>query len=124
MVAGSPGSGRGRVGPMTDKSAGQSAPQGDVAPDSTEAGWAARAALAETWNSLIDVTHELSGTEWALPTECPGWDVKDQLSHVIAVERTIMGEPTPAWDGPLGDHVKNDFAATNERWIAVRRSRP
>ena len=25
-----------------------------------------------------------------------------------------MGEPAPDWDGPLGDHVKNDFAATNE----------
>jgi uncharacterized protein (TIGR03083 family) len=32
-----------------------------------------------------------------------------------------MGEPAPDWDGPLGPHVKNDFAAMNERWIAVRR---
>ena len=32
-----------------------------------------------------------------------------------------MGEPAPEWDGPLGDHVKNDFAATNER---LRRRAP
>ena len=57
----------------------------------------------------------------SLPTECPGWDVKDQLSHLIGIERTIMGEAPPEWDGPLGDHVKNDFAASNEVWIAVRR---
>ena len=62
-----------------------------------------RAALAETWGALAEVCHELSDTEWALPTECPGWDVKDQLSHLIGIEQAIMGEPAPEWDGPLGD---------------------
>ena len=81
-------------------------------------------ALAETWGALAEVCSELSETEWALPTECPGWDVKDQLSHLIGIERAIMGEPVPEWDGPLGDHVKNDFAATNERFVAVRRALP
>ena len=66
----------------------------------------------------------MSDTEWALPTECPGWDVKDQLSHLIGIERIIMGEPAPEWDGPLGDHVKNDVGARNEAWIAVRRPLP
>jgi len=92
--------------------------------DWQQRGLKATAALAETWGSLSDVTYELSATEWSLPTECPGWDVKDQLSHLIGIERSIMGEPEPAWDGPLGDHVKNDFAARNERWIAARRPFP
>jgi uncharacterized protein (TIGR03083 family) len=86
-------------------------------------GVAARRALAETWGSLADACHELSSTEWALPTECPGWDVKDQLSHLIGIERSIMGEPAPVWDSPLGPHVKNDFAAVNEPWVAMRRAR-
>ena len=34
-----------------------------------------------------------------------------------------MGEPVPEWDEPLGAHVKNDFAATNEPFVAVRRAR-
>ncbi len=94
----------------------------------TENGWeelgrAASHALAETWGSLADACHELSKTEWALPTECPGWTVKDQLSHLIGVERSIMGEAAPAWNGSLGAHVKNDFAASNERFVAVRRAR-
>ncbi len=100
---------------MTDNDAGQR--------DLSEVGRAARDALGETWGGLAEVSHALTETEWARPTECPGWDVKDQLSHVIAVERTILGEPAPEWDGPLGDHVKNDFARSNEAWIAVRRSR-
>ena len=60
----------------------------------------------------------------AWPTECPGWDVKDQLSHLIGIERALMGEAAPAWDGPYGDHVQNDFARSNEPWIAVRRPFP
>ncbi len=84
----------------------------------------AAGALAETWGGLAAVTEELSSTEWARPTECPGWDVKDQLSHVVGIERSIMGDPAPEWDGPLGEHVRNDFAALHEPWIAVRRPRP
>jgi uncharacterized protein (TIGR03083 family) len=94
-----------------------------------DGGWAQRgreatAALAETWGALAEVSYELSATEWALPTECPGWDVKDQLSHLIGIERSIMGESAPEWDGPLGAHVRNDVAAMNERWVAVRRPLP
>jgi len=89
-----------------------------------ERGLAARAALAETWGGLAEACYELSSSEWALPTECPGWDVKDQLSHLIGIERTIMGEPAPDFDGPFGGHVRTDFAKGNEPWIAVRRPRP
>ena len=102
---------------MSDNGAGQDA-------DWLRQGCGHRAALAETWGSLAEVCSELSETEWALPTECPGWDVKDQLSHLIGIEQAIMGEPVPEWDGPLGEHVKNDFAATNEPFVAVRRPLP
>ena len=81
-------------------------------------------ALRETWAGLAEACYELSDTEWALETECPGWDVKDQLSHLIGIERALMGEAAPAWDGPYGDHVQNDFARSNEPWIAVRRPFP
>jgi uncharacterized protein (TIGR03083 family) len=100
---------------MGDNGAGQG---GDWLRD----GLLARNALGETWEGLAEVCWELSTTEWALPTECPGWDVKDQLSHLIGIELAIMGEPVPEWNGTLGDHVKNDFAATNEPFVAVRRA--
>lgn len=99
---------------MTDNGAGQDG-------GFRQQGMRATEALQETWSGLAEACFELSSNEWALPTECPGWDVKDQLSHLIGIERTIMGEAPPAWDGPLGDHVKNDFAAANEVWVAVRR---
>ncbi len=117
MVARPPRPNGGTVGPVSGNGAGQNG------------GWAQRgmeatAALAETWGALAEVSFELSATEWALPTECPGWDVKDQLSHLIGIERSIMGDPAPEWDGPLGAHVRNDVAAMNERWVAVRRPLP
>ncbi len=99
---------------MTDNGAGQ------------DGGWQQRGleateALRETWGGLAEACRELSANEWGLPTECPGWDVKDQLSHLIGIERSLLGESPPEWDGPRGEHVKNDFAAMNEAWVAVRR---
>jgi uncharacterized protein (TIGR03083 family) len=117
MVTRPPAPGGGTVAPVSDNGAGQNG------------GWRQRGlkaaeALAETWEALAEVCRELSTTEWGLPTECPGWDVKDQLSHLIGIERSLLGEPAPEWDGPFGAHVKNDFGALNERWIAVRRPLP
>ena len=102
---------------MTDNGAGQGG-------GFRQQGMRATEALHETWSGLAEACFELSSNEWALPTECPGWDVKDQLSHLIGIERAIMGEPVPEWSGPFGDHVKNDFAATNEPFVAVRRATP
>jgi uncharacterized protein (TIGR03083 family) len=99
---------------MSDNGAGQER-------DWLQQGMRARKGLGETWGGLAEVCRQLSETEWALPTECPGWDVKDQLSHLIGIERAIMGEPAPDWDGPMGEHVKNEFAAANEPYVAVRR---
>ncbi len=106
-----------RVALVSDNGAGQS-------DDWLRRGKSVRNALAETWGALAEVSVDLSDNEWALLTECPGWDVKDQLSHLIGIEQTIMGKPMPEWNEPLGEHVKNEFAATNERFVAVRRALP
>jgi uncharacterized protein (TIGR03083 family) len=70
---------------------------------------------------MIEVCHALATSEWRLDTDCPGWTVQDQLSHLIGIERMIIGQEAPEAAGPLGDHVKSDFAALNERWIVARR---
>jgi len=37
---------------------------------------------------LLEVVDQLSETDWSLPTECAGWDVKALLSHVLgSIER-------------------------------------
>jgi uncharacterized protein (TIGR03083 family) len=41
---------------------------------------------------------------------------------VIGIERMLLGDAVPTWDQPLGDHVRNEFAAIHEPWVAVRRA--
>ncbi|MCW2948876.1 MAG: hypothetical protein JWR24_5593 [Actinoallomurus sp.] len=59
--------------------------------------------MSETWQSNIDafeqtarsmaeVGGDLGAEDWGRATECPGWSVKDQYSHVLGVERWLLGE--------------------------------
>lgn len=80
--------------------------------------------LDEVWTSLVGACEGLSAGEWELPTDCPGWTVRDQLSHVIGIERALMGEDPPPVDATDASHVENDFGARNEAWVATRRDRP
>jgi uncharacterized protein (TIGR03083 family) len=80
-------------------------------------------ALDEVWSSIAALTEDLDEVAWATPTVCPGWDVKDLLSHMIGTERSIEGEPTPAIELPLSTHVRNPIGEMNERWVQSRRTR-
>ena len=77
--------------------------------------------LEETWRSIIAVGQELSEEDWERATDCPGWSVKDHVSHVIGTERMLQGLP-PA-DVELEDlpHVKNAIGEFNEREAGARR---
>ncbi len=79
--------------------------------------------LEETWRSIIALGQELSEEDWERPTDCPGWSVKDHVSHVIGTERMLQGL-SPA-ETELGDvpHVKNPIGEFNEREVALRRQR-
>lgn len=80
------------------------------------------AALAEEWDALIALCSDLDDDQWDLPTECPGWSVKDNLSHIIGTERLLLGESAPEIE-VSGDHIKNGIGKVNEVWIEERRSR-
>ena len=81
------------------------------------------AALGRVWQSIASVTDGLNDGEWARATECPGWDVADQVIHLMGVERQIEGEQPPRGDVSDVAYVKNEFGAYNERWIRDRRPR-
>lgn len=73
--------------------------------------------LRHTWASVTDVCSSLSAAEWRAPTDCPGWDVRAQVAHLIGTESMLAGRPTPAFDGPYGDHVHNEIGKFNEAGI-------
>jgi uncharacterized protein (TIGR03083 family) len=79
--------------------------------------------LDEVWTSIAALGDGLDEREWKQPSECPGWTVQDNLVHLTALERFILGDPLPTGDVPDDlPHVKNDIGKANERWIQSRRS--
>src|SRR6476661_4982716 len=78
--------------------------------------------LDEVWASTAALGDELDESQWKQPSECPGWTVQDNLVHLTALERFILGDPLPSADVPDDlPHVKNDIGRSNERWIESRR---
>jgi uncharacterized protein (TIGR03083 family) len=80
--------------------------------------------LAEVWASAAAACKGLTPEQWALPTDCPGWSVRDQVSHLLAIERSLLGDPAPP---PLADvpaYVRNPIGEINEPWIEQRRGTP
>ncbi len=81
-------------------------------------------ALAAVWESMSELGDGITAEEWDRPTECPGWTVRDNLSHVIGIESVLLGRPAPDHDLPPDlPHVRNDMGRTNEVWVDARRAR-
>jgi uncharacterized protein (TIGR03083 family) len=80
--------------------------------------------LADEWETIVTLGQGLGDEEWELPSECPGWTVRDVLSHLIGIERTLLGDAAPPPLNELPRHVENEVGARNEAWVAPRRSRP
>jgi uncharacterized protein (TIGR03083 family) len=80
--------------------------------------------LAIVWASIDQLCSGLAGAQWELPTGCPGWTVKDQLSHLADYEARAVGRPAAQHDpGPL-PHVKNEMGRANEIGVGARRGTP
>jgi uncharacterized protein (TIGR03083 family) len=80
--------------------------------------------LAIVWSSIDQLCSGLPAGQWDLPTGCPGWTVKDHLSHLVDYEARALGRPAPGHEpGPL-PHVKNEMGQANEIGVDARRPRP
>jgi uncharacterized protein (TIGR03083 family) len=80
--------------------------------------------LAEVWGSVVTACEGLTSRQWDLPTDCPGWSVRDQVSHLIAIERSLLGDPSPPPMAAMPPYVKNPIGEINEPWIEQRRGLP
>ncbi len=85
-------------------------------------------ALVEAWTatlgSTLQLCCQLDDHEWDLPTGCPGWTVKDQLSHLIGVELEMLGEPLCAHEpAEWGPWVTDELGRHFERAVDLRRRR-
>ncbi|HEY2428339.1 MAG TPA: maleylpyruvate isomerase family mycothiol-dependent enzyme [Acidimicrobiales bacterium] len=79
--------------------------------------------LAETWASTAAACRGLTDAQWDEATDCPGWTVRDQLSHVVGTESMLLGRSAPP-AAPAGHaHVQNPIGELNEAWVQARRGR-
>ena len=62
-------------------------------------------AFAGTAQAVVDLTFNLRDADLAKPTACPGWTVKDQVSHVAALEAQLLGRPDPDVEVPDYEHL-------------------
>lgn len=82
-------------------------------------------ALGQTWGGLLDACSGLAPEQWGTPTELPGWSVKDNVSHVVGVERLLLGEPQPTHPLPESlPHVRKAFGRFMEVHVDLRRGLP
>ncbi|WP_458087314.1 maleylpyruvate isomerase family mycothiol-dependent enzyme [Streptomyces malaysiensis] len=80
----------------------------------------------DAWTHSIDAITELvnplAESEWNRPTECPGWSVRDVVSHVIGLECEMLGDPRPIHSLPRDlYHVTNELSRYVEVQVDVRR---
>ena len=80
--------------------------------------------MEQVWRSISDLGATLTETQWKTPTDCPGWSVQDQLSHMAGSESRLLGRPAPDHTPGALDHVKNEIGQTNEVLVDWRRSWP
>ena len=81
------------------------------------------AQLEHVWRSVSFFGAGLTEAQWKAPTEVPGWTVQDNLAHLSALERRILGRPEPDHRIPdVLDHVKNEFGHANEIFVDSRRA--
>ena len=85
----------------------------------------AREAYGEALVAVHELAHALTAEDLDLPTDCPGWSVRDHVAHVSGLEAIIYGFPQPAHapDWAALPHVRNDAGRFMEVDVDLRRRR-
>ena len=76
------------------------------------------------WSSTADLLGQLSTEEWSKPSPLPGWDVRDNVAHMLGAENMLLGREAPPIDIDRDSvpHVRNDIGVFNEVWVEAMRS--
>lgn len=80
-------------------------------------------AYAETTQAVLDLGMTCRPDDFDLPTQCPGWTVKDHISHVVGVETALLTGELPDVEVPDHPWIRHDFGRFMEQSVEERRSR-
>ena len=81
-------------------------------------------ALEQTWTSVDQLMRSQPPEAYDAPTACPGWSVRDVISHLHGFEQVLRGESVPAYRGEWPDYVHNPIGELNEAVVAAHRGEP
>jgi len=81
-------------------------------------------ALDETWTAIDRLVRPQPPSAYDAPTPCPGWNVRDVLSHLLGFELLLHGAPVPPFEGPWPSHVRNPIGEINEAFVHAHRHEP
>lgn len=74
--------------------------------------------------SMVNVCDGLREAEWDLPTDCPGWRVRDHVAHTVHLEDYLSGSEHPVPDEAIEvgspEHVRNDLGVWMEQGVRSR----
>jgi uncharacterized protein (TIGR03083 family) len=78
----------------------------------------------DVYASTLAVMSELDDAAWDRQSGCPGWSVHDLLSHMIGLERLMLGDEFPDHVvDPMPPHVSGPVAEKTEVDVDLRRGR-
>lgn len=81
-------------------------------------------AFAQSALAVLDLGRSCRQADFDLPTDCPGWTVKDQVSHIVGGELAMTDAAPPDVEVPDYDYLRSETARRHERAIEARRTVP
>ncbi len=80
--------------------------------------------MEHVWRSIATLCNGLTEAQWKTPTDCPGWSVQDQISHLAGSETGILGDPDPGHTPADLSHTRSEQGRHNEIVVDFRRPWP
>ncbi len=82
--------------------------------------------LFEVWHrsasDTIALLRSLEESDWSVPTELPGWDVRAIAAHLAHLESELAGNPQQQVEVPPAPHVKGLLGEFTEAGVIARAS--
>ncbi|MBO9522069.1 MAG: maleylpyruvate isomerase family mycothiol-dependent enzyme [Nocardioidaceae bacterium] len=83
------------------------------------------ATLVETWRGAIEsfvaLAREIPAEQWDLPTDLPGWSVKDNVAHTAHLEAVLAGAPEESLEVSPAEHIRDLAGFYTEQGVLARR---
>ena len=81
-------------------------------------------AVEDVLDRVIEIGRSTAESQADLPSDCPGWSVRDLFAHIVGLGQLLEGAPVPQVDLPDLDHVESDLDRHMEGPVHIRRHLP